>query len=504
MPVRNDGTPATSSSPGSEKVSSMAPDSIRTGANRTSTSLSQEYLSTPSANSESQLQADSSEMTAPVRPRPVGRMVNVVALGIAFFLIFMAFSVVQNLASSTLPDRVAFLCLGAIYVSFAIFNLLTAAPIVDKIGCRAALFFASMTYVTLDIAYTIALSFDDSNVQLGILFPASVLIGFGASILWTAQGTYLTRCATKGAVGAVSSIFFGIFGASSVLGPLLVVALLKTSLSKPAVFGILSGVGAAGSATLLYLWTRPEPVPEQEDPAILSPEVDGDLGNLENTLTTPYEEIETEQRFVDVILKTARLCIDQRLICLLPLIYVTALGQTFYSGLLPRFLSQSSDLTDTLFLFAVLGTASTLTSFGVGSITDSVDSRVTIGVVSIMHSTALVLLWAFDNPGSIKALMFACAVILGASDAVLMNQIYKLIPALFPDQKLRPTAFAAYRFNGSMMTGIGFVVSLKLVDPEVQATYNGGVGTSYHDFVFIESRGPLYRYWKAKTREYLI
>ncbi|KAJ3284794.1 hypothetical protein HDU76_008230, partial [Blyttiomyces sp. JEL0837] len=222
------------------------------------------------------------------------RLGDVIVLSIAFLLIFMAFSVVQNLASTVLPPSVAFPALGTIYGAFGLFNLTSAASIVERIGCRAGLFLSSLTYTILDVAYVIAIMHDgDPMIQSAILIPASVLIGFGASILWSAQGAYLTRSTTKESLGKYSGIFFGIMGLSYVLGPLLTSLLLTLDVDKAKVFEILAAVGFGGPLTLIYIWIRPEPVSPDintESEASNNDVVDGGGGNDRVVIDEGQEE----------------------------------------------------------------------------------------------------------------------------------------------------------------------------------------------------------------------
>ncbi|KAJ3290677.1 hypothetical protein HDU76_007370 [Blyttiomyces sp. JEL0837] len=323
------------------------------------------------------------------------RLFNVIILGVAFVLIFMAFSVVQNMASTVLPKSLAFTCLGTLYVSFGIFNLIAAAPIVEKIGCRLGLFLASLTYTTLDIAYVIAIV-NDGNLQLQVQ-----------------------------------------------------------------VFQILTLLGACGPCLLIYIMLRPDP--QKPDDPKADPVLDAAAEAEADALTRTHP-----------ILKTARMMGSRTMLCLAPLFYAVAVEQSFYSGSLLLFVksdNENSDLTTKLLLLVSLGIAIASTSFVIGPITDRFGSRPLVLVEMVLHLSAMGCLLGvgfLDGGGAVnkKWVLFPVALVLGCCDAILMNQIYKLLALLFPDTRQGPTAFAAYRFHGSFATGCFYVVSKNLLDSE--------------------------------------
>ncbi|KAJ3015624.1 UNVERIFIED_CONTAM: hypothetical protein HDU68_012643, partial [Siphonaria sp. JEL0065] len=70
------------------------------------------------------------------------------------------------MASSILPPAVGFRSLGTLYVSFAFFNMFVAAAVVERIGCRAALFLSSLGYTLFAVANVIALGYEsDPDMQ---------------------------------------------------------------------------------------------------------------------------------------------------------------------------------------------------------------------------------------------------------------------------------------------------------------------------------------------------
>ncbi|KAI9360366.1 major facilitator superfamily domain-containing protein [Zopfochytrium polystomum] len=209
---------------------------------------------------QSALEGASGDQPATDHADKQGRLADVSILALAFFLIFIAFMLVQNLATSVLPTNLAFTVLSLLYASFAFSNLIWAAPIVQSLGTRPSLFLASLLYTILDGAYVLCLQNSNNEwIQWTIITPAALLAGFGAAVLWTAQGTYVTRCAPNGNVGKYSGIFFGIMALGTISGPFISNYILKVTGSQIAVFKALFAIGAGGPLVLLFVWSRPEP-----------------------------------------------------------------------------------------------------------------------------------------------------------------------------------------------------------------------------------------------------
>ena len=88
-----------------------------------------------------------------------------------------------------------FYTLAALYFSFA-FSCFIATPIVNKIGDRASMFLGSIPYFLYVFSFVIAsasikypdkvgdLFFLEKSFIEAFLYIASILDGFGASILW--------------------------------------------------------------------------------------------------------------------------------------------------------------------------------------------------------------------------------------------------------------------------------------------------------------------------------
>ncbi|ORY42274.1 MFS general substrate transporter [Rhizoclosmatium globosum] len=414
--------------------------------------------------------------------RPLGSLVDpwhrisdVVVLAIGFLFVFMTFTVLQTQASTILDPSVAFKSLGALYVSFAFFNLFAAAAIVERLGCGAALFVSSIGYTLFGAANVAALRLgDDVEAQIAILLPAAVLTGLSASVIWAAQGVYVTRCAASANVGKYTGIFFGVFWWASILGPLLTRVLLAASSDTFYVIAQLTAIGACGPLVLLWLWlARPEPS---------HPEA------LQVSTESLVEIPPIRYKF----LRTFRIMFTRSMFFLAPLYYSTSVEQAFSGGSLPLFIKSDNpkvDLENKLYLQAIFGTTLMITSFIIGGITDRFGSRPLLVFDLFLHIGTMSIMW-FLKPINNLSIIFPCAIALAVSDSLLMNQIYKLVGTLYPQKSETTTAFAAYKFHQSFATGFVFVSSKAMLGEN--GVPNMGIWTPLISVVLITATAGVF------------
>ncbi|KAF8402860.1 hypothetical protein HHK36_010951 [Tetracentron sinense] len=150
-------------------------------------------------------------------------------LSSAFLLIFLAYGAAQNLESTVnTEDNLGTTSLGILYLSFTFFSLV-ASPMVRMLGSKNSLILGTTGY-WLFIA---------SNLKPTwyTMVPASLYLGFAASIIWVGQGTYLTSTARSHAkdcnlhegtvIGNFNGEFWGMFASHQLIGNLISLALLR-------------------------------------------------------------------------------------------------------------------------------------------------------------------------------------------------------------------------------------------------------------------------------------
>ncbi|KAJ3029974.1 UNVERIFIED_CONTAM: hypothetical protein HDU68_010551 [Siphonaria sp. JEL0065] len=362
------------------------------------------------------------------------RIGDVYALAGAFFFVFCGYEVTQNLSTTILPKSVAFSCVGAVYLSFALSNLFGAALLVDSLGVRASLLSSSLVYSLFGVAIIVALNATTETQQLYVLMPACLLLGVAASVLWACESVYLTKVAPKKELGRYTGIFFSFLGFSGVAGALFTSYLFRINLDKVLVFTILSCVAAIGPMLMGYLMFRPEPANEYED----------------------FDESSLEQQ--PSVWKTCSRLTHPTMLILAPFCYSQSIHMAFSAGSLPLFIhtgNETADLASKLYLNVGAGLVTTFASMFVGSLTDKFGPRPMLIVAFSLYTVVMSVLWIADPQNQFQVLLFGTTGF-ALANAILTNQGYKIMGTLF---KGDAAAFAAQRFHGSFATAVAFVCS---------------------------------------------
>ncbi|CAA91944.2 UNC93-like protein MFSD11 [Caenorhabditis elegans] len=142
---------------------------------------------------------------------------NVIQLGFGFFATFFAFNsqgfieeaVIDSAADSgSINKHAGYYSLAIIYAVFTVANF-AAAPIVDILTPKWAMVFGSCCYTIFQVGFLF--------LNEWYLYASSALLGFGASIIWTGQGSYLSQNCTKETTSRNSSMLWAM-SESSLLG----------------------------------------------------------------------------------------------------------------------------------------------------------------------------------------------------------------------------------------------------------------------------------------------
>ena len=189
-------------------------------------------------------------------------------LSVGFQLLFCVFNTSQNLASEVLDDLgygdLGFYSLGALYLSFSLFCF-AATPIVKKWGERSAMTIGAMCYTLYTASFVIASTplkypekandwFFSEGAIVTVILVTAVVNGFGAAILWVAQGRYISRIADDSNKGTYNSIFWAFFMSSEVIGTLFAALVLQKT--DPFTFYCIMTIVCL-FASLFFLFLRP-------------------------------------------------------------------------------------------------------------------------------------------------------------------------------------------------------------------------------------------------------
>lgn len=172
-------------------------------------------------------------------------VVQTTALGLVFFWVFAAYTTVQFYSASTYGSQLAADTVSAVYLSFTL-TCLVAPGIINKCGCRVAMFVGVLGYANLVLASLIYFQYGGEDVRWArrLVVFGGAMLGIGASTLWTAQGRLILQYAAraeelenierqqdsknssdygadakaKNSTGTLMSIFWSIFQCSSLVG----------------------------------------------------------------------------------------------------------------------------------------------------------------------------------------------------------------------------------------------------------------------------------------------
>ena len=149
--------------------------------------------------------------------RPPSNLPSVLLLTLAFFLLFASYNTLQGYVATTLAGNLGFQSLTALYIAFLI-SLPVAPALCDLMNDKFAMLLGASCYVVFTASLT-------TGNTICIL-AASLVIGFGASILWVGQGSAITSWTDDAHRGVYSGIFWCGTQASMIAGPLLSSAIL--------------------------------------------------------------------------------------------------------------------------------------------------------------------------------------------------------------------------------------------------------------------------------------
>lgn len=150
-----------------------------------------------------------------------GSLLWLIVMSFGFTLLFTAFQTGSQVAEIVFKsykeehgvELNAYTGSVVLYIVFALSNWF-APSVISLIGEKFTLIVGGSTYVLY-----LSLFLYPNNPCLYIY---SVIIGIGAAILWTAQGTLMVKYSTKDTMDRNATIFWALFQSSLIIGPLYV------------------------------------------------------------------------------------------------------------------------------------------------------------------------------------------------------------------------------------------------------------------------------------------
>ncbi|KAM7531831.1 hypothetical protein LguiB_035241 [Lonicera macranthoides] len=364
----------------------------------------------------------------------------------AFLLIFLAYGAAQNLESTINTEAdLGTISLGILYSSFTFFSIV-ASSIVRVLGSKNALILGTTGY-WLFIAANL-------KPTWYTMVPASLYLGFAASIIWVGQGTYLTSTARSHAndynvhegtvIGHFNGEFWGMFASHQFVGNLLSLALLRdeaggSTSGTTLLFLVFLCSMTLGTILMCFLNKRDSKKEGLQEPSI---SFCSSVVSLSKAVITPLYDV--------------------RLLLIIPLIAYSGLQQAFVWAEFTKFIVQpvlgEAGVGGSM---AVYGAFDALCSIAVGRFTSGLSS-ITIIVCGGAFLQTIIFLWlllGYSASSGVLSIIYPLliAAILGIGDGVLNTQLSALLAMLFKNDT--EGAFAQLKLWQSASIAVVFFIS---------------------------------------------
>uniref|UniRef100_A0A8C2WK95 Major facilitator superfamily domain containing 11 n=1 Tax=Cyclopterus lumpus TaxID=8103 RepID=A0A8C2WK95_CYCLU len=386
------------------------------------------------------------------------KLLNIVILGFGFMFMFTAFQTCGNIEQTVLKSfnntefhGSGYTSMAIIYGVFSASNMI-APSVVTVIGPQLSMFFSGLLYsgyIAMFI-YPYTWSF----------YTASVLVGVGAAVLWTAQGNVLAINSTDGTIGRNSGIFWALLQFSLFFGNLYIYCAWHghvhiTDMDRQTVFISLTVISLVG-CFLFFLIRKPDPEP------------------------APPEAAEVLLQAESTDMKACKMFSSKEMLLLSVSIGYTGLELTFYSGVygtcigaMTRFGQDAKSLIGISGICIGIGEILGGGVFGMLNKCRSFGRNPVVLLGLVTHYTAFFLIFlniasdapiapeegthlqAYITPSVGVALL--CSFLLGLGDSCFNTQLLSIIGFTFRDNSA--PAFAVFKFIQSIMAALAFFYS---------------------------------------------
>lgn len=415
---------------------------------------------------------------------------SLMIMSTSFFLVYTAFSAIQNLAGGYLGTA-GDTAISVLYFVFAA-SCIAGPAVVDYLGQRWSLFAAFLTVCSFCVGNVVAMhNEDNSGLQYAVLLPTGALLGFGASFLWTAQGSYLTAAAgkyamaagqmEKAALGTFNGVFWGMFQLTQITGNLLQPIVEKATGSKSAVFLVYAACAVAGTLLIVFL---PSISDKREAKPSRRASFEGPpakIGSSSLNISREDDEEKEDKPVMDQFREVVALWFDPRLSILLPAIILSGFEQGFiWNDFSTNYVIPVLGKSNLGYVMACFGAADATGSLLMGKLSDVV-GRVPVLVAGfLLQGTIITLFLIHGAPDSANlqpiytwphregetggwGMLLVSAFAWGLGDAVWNTQLSALLGDVF--SKNTNPAFANFKLWQSLVVGAVFL-------------YNAHVGTT--------------------------
>ncbi|CAN4116945.1 unnamed protein product [Withania somnifera] len=348
---------------------------------------------------------------------------DVYIMSCAFLLIFLAYGAAQNLESTINTEgNIGTISLGILYLSF-MFCSIFASLVVRKLGSKNALILGSTGYWF----------FVAANLMPNwyTMVPASLYLGFAASIIWVGQGTYLTSTARNHAndhslneaviIGKFNGVFWGMFASHQFVGNLITLALVRDEKG-----------GSASGTTVLFLVFICTITLGAVLMCFLSKRTGKEEARQQDSSATFFSSVATLFKSIITLLQ------DIRMLLVIPLLAYSGLQQAFvwaeYTKYIVKPTMGESGVGGAMAVYGVFDAICSLVTghftFGLSSI-----SIIVSGGALVQGAVLIWILLTHSVTGGVLGILYPLliAALWGIGDGVLNTQLSALLGILFKD-----------------------------------------------------------------------
>ncbi|CAP25157.1 Protein CBG04461 [Caenorhabditis briggsae] len=381
---------------------------------------------------------------------------NVIQLAAGFLINFVAFntqgfieeSVINSVSrNGSINKHAGYYSLAIIYALYTLGNL-TAAQIVDVLTPKWAMCIGALCYGSFQVGFLF--------LNSTYLYVTSAVLGFGASILWTGQGSYLSQNCTKETTGRMSALLWAIHECCLIGGGIMIFVVFTLTASHDVIPNF--------SIKLLYsIFT------------VLSIMA----AIVFSLLREPVYKKEKQSCYKKLMTSTFRLMITKKMWLLAVIFSYAGIEQAFWTGIYPTCVSFTRQLAyNTNALLAL-----NLICVGVGQVSAGLLLGILGGkarklgrdylilIATLIHVLAYILcgLNFPSNASLVKTddfgllwtpniyVALANGVMLGFADCCWNTQIMSLLCETYPEKCAQ--AFAIFKFYESALSCATFIFS---------------------------------------------
>ncbi|ELT97164.1 hypothetical protein CAPTEDRAFT_108287 [Capitella teleta] len=396
------------------------------------------------------------------------RLANIVLLGVGFMLLFTAFQTGSMVEESVLeaaknePNSTftgsGYTSLSIIYGTFAVSNWI-APSVVAIVGPKVSMIIGGIAYCLFIASFLKPMAW--------ALYLGSVLVGFGAAVIWTGQGNFLTINSDGSTIGRNSGIFWALLQMSLLAGNLYVYFALQgessiSANSRFTLYTIFTALGIAGVVVFFFLRMIPKPLPRH--------------------VNRPQRAADTNNGAITAFKSSLKMLFTRNMVLLSLTFAYTGFELTFWSGVYgtsvghtQQFGSGAHSLIGMCGIFIGIGEIIGGVFFGLlGKRTNTYGRSPIVLLGFVTHMIAFYLIFlilpseaplqktsdiTYIDPNEYVAVF--SAFLLGFGDSSFNTQLFSLLGFAYAEESA--SAFALYKFVQSLASAIAFAYSSYLL-----------------------------------------